>query len=267
MDGEQCNIDGSSCGTGTTCSEDGRCYLNNGCNKDSDCPFGSFCDFKQSCTPVGDSGSQCSQHNQCSIRHLCINNKCVEKYSLEIGQPCPHPELCNLFDGQQCDKVDKICKQNQFYGSKCYVDSECGAGKCLCGAGGEDICVGYNTSIVNSICKTQLKDFVECMKREQCSRPSPVTCSNCFRLWQCFEIGCFGVNNFDTHKSNYFKSLKCPTTGETNNNNAHPIEGENNNHNNNNNNNGEIQETENNSIKLVSNIFISMILFSLILLF
>ncbi|KAM9971523.1 hypothetical protein ACTFIW_011502 [Dictyostelium discoideum] len=200
------------CGEGSVCKFY-KCVLNKGnCTSDSQCPFNHYCEENSNtCTPVV-LGNQCNRDSMCPITHICQKNECVAKYSRETATPCGgNPELCDVFNGDECDKVHKICKRNDKYGSECYVDGDCGTGVCICNNDGHKQCVGSNTTLVHDGCLQAINSFVKCMKDKRCSSVSPLTCKDCYPIWECYRYNCFASEHFDQRKSAYYKSLKCDT--------------------------------------------------------
>ncbi|EGC40513.1 hypothetical protein DICPUDRAFT_91029 [Dictyostelium purpureum] len=200
------------CIEGTICQYS-RCQIEgNKCKVDSDCPFNHYCeDTSSTCTPIVTQNS-CSRDSMCPMTHVCYKSQCIAKFTKEISEPCfNNGELCNVFGGEECSTMDKICKSNSRYGSSCYVDGDCGSGKCNC-QDGKKICVGANYTLSNGNCLKMLNDFMGCTQnvtnRDLCYSLNPILCP-CFKEYECFKYECFGNEHFNPKKSSYYRSLKC----------------------------------------------------------
>ncbi|KAK5578341.1 hypothetical protein RB653_008011 [Dictyostelium firmibasis] len=98
--GENCTSDSECLGRleckGNICTPENS-EIGNQCYLDEDCPSQNYCNWSTSlnnCEPLKKISDACLNDNQCSLGLICRNDKCIEMFSLKIGEPCQTREDC-----------------------------------------------------------------------------------------------------------------------------------------------------------------------------
>eukprot|EP01132_Coremiostelium_polycephalum_P006089 gene6089-7587_t len=90
---------GEPCSSNTNC-QNGNCWRGTChydlCIFDNECPPEYYCSLDGNCVETLKPGQECTRDTQCNIFSVCQSGKCIEKYSLEIGDNCNSTISCDI---------------------------------------------------------------------------------------------------------------------------------------------------------------------------
>ncbi|EGC29489.1 hypothetical protein DICPUDRAFT_93141 [Dictyostelium purpureum] len=211
--GERIHSFKGNCVKGSQCIK-GTCQLTSPCNQ-FNCPLNTFCNLDtKKCQPFNGTNSSCKNDDQCeSDQHCNSNGKCVDNYSSKVGDSCTDnsERSCNYYNGEICNTNTKKCEINPSYFKSCNDESDCNGGLCVCTGSSKTVCVGPSGEIKEPKCKDYEAMLQRCIEKEGCSNLTPISCSKCFVISECIQYTCNAVEKFYDYKSNYYRTLDCPS--------------------------------------------------------
>ncbi|GAM26541.1 hypothetical protein SAMD00019534_097160 [Acytostelium subglobosum LB1] len=168
------------------CSNANQCRYNETCSNNIS-SGSSTSDLSQGiCVPFTNDGDDCKSSDTCFPSSACYNNKCIQKFSLDLGGNCaPSAQLCDVSKNLTC--INGTC-QSRSLAQKCSAFSDCqtlpedpkGLMMCMC----DDT---YNVG--SGVCLTHVNiyqedkynyiNYFQCLQKNKCHHIKNIVPESC----------------------------------------------------------------------------------------